>query len=66
MEFDKTRWFYPLNNDQNCTQNTAGCGGGGFCRSRGGGGSGGLREAITGALFVEISGGDIRIGGAIR
>ena len=28
MEFDKTKWSCPWNNDQNCTQNSAGVGGG--------------------------------------
>ena len=26
MEFDKTRWFFLGNSDQNCTQNSAGGG----------------------------------------
>ena len=58
MEFDKTRWSCPWNNDQNCTQNSAGVLGVKRSRgrgSRGGRGEGGLKggwSRVVGGLGV--------------
>ena len=54
MEFDKTRWSCPWNNDQNCTQNSVGVLG--VKGSRGWGSRGGRGSGVKGPMEWGSSG----------
>ena len=57
MEFDKTRWSYPWNIDQKCTQNSAKSGMGSkgeWCSVGEGGGVSDIRTQVE-ALIIDIA-----------